>query len=206
MYLSKLTLNPGNPQARRDLGSAYEMHRTLARAFVVDDQSPPARFLWRLERRTDYQPSCIVLVQSAISANWKFLDSLNGYSANIQGNKHIDLDVLIRNGAHYRFRLLANPTVTRNGKRYGIFREEEQMNWLWKQGEKFGFSLRGCVRGTSERMRIQQGQRPGKIILDTALFEGVLEAKNTIHLSEGVLKGIGHAKAFGLGLLSLARL
>ncbi len=36
MYLSKLTLDPRHPQARRDLGDAYEMHRTLARAFAPD--------------------------------------------------------------------------------------------------------------------------------------------------------------------------
>ena len=49
MYLSKLTLDPRHLGARRDLADAYEMHRTLARAFAPDESSAPARFLWRLE-------------------------------------------------------------------------------------------------------------------------------------------------------------
>lgn len=41
MYLSRLQLNPAHPQARRDLASAYELHRSLARAFAPDAATPP---------------------------------------------------------------------------------------------------------------------------------------------------------------------
>ena len=53
MYLTRLTLDPRSAQARRDLGDAYEMHRTLVRAFVDSPQSEPPRFLWRLEASKD---------------------------------------------------------------------------------------------------------------------------------------------------------
>ena len=49
MYLSRLTLDPRQPQARRDLGDAYDMHRTLTRAFALDATTLPPRFLWRLD-------------------------------------------------------------------------------------------------------------------------------------------------------------
>ena len=119
MFLSKLTLNPQHPQARRDLADAYEMHRTLARAFVADASTPPRRFLWRLERSVHANPSSILLVQSEWLADWNYLESMSGYAGKIHGNKPVNLEKLVEIGARYRFRLLANPTITRNGKRYG---------------------------------------------------------------------------------------
>lgn len=206
MYLSKLTLDAGHPQSRRDLGNAYEMHRTLARAFAPAADVPPARFLWRLESGTSYRTSCVVLVQSTLPADWGAIESLAGYALEILGNKAVDLARLIHAGGRYRFRLLANPTVTRAGKRYGLLREEEQLAWLVRQGERYGFKVLGCVRGASERLHLHKARTANRITLDTALFEGVLEAVAPDLLCQAILQGLGHAKAFGLGMLSLARL
>jgi len=206
MYLSKLTLDPRHPHARRDLSDAYEMHRTLARAFVSYPETPPARFLWRLERSADFQPSSVVLVQSAQPANWSVLDAAAGYATEILSNKPVDLEKLVQPGARYRFRLLANPTVTRAGKRYGLMREEDQLKWLVRQGERHGFTVQGCIRGATERLQARQGRTANRITIDTALFEGVLSAQAPDQLRQGVLNGFGHGKALGLGLLSLARI
>jgi CRISPR system Cascade subunit CasE len=205
MFLSKLILDPRHPQARRDLADAYEMHRTLARAFAPDANTPPARFLWRLERRADYQPATVVLVQSEQPANWSALHALPGYADAIAANKDVNLETLIQPSARYRFRLLANPTVTREGKRYGLTREEEQMAWIARQGGRHGFSVLGCVRGADERLQVRQGRSGNRITLHTALFEGLLQADAPESLRQGLLNGFGHGKAMGLGLMSLAR-
>lgn len=205
MFLSKLILDPRHPQARRDLADAYEMHRTLARAFAPNANTPPARFLWRLERRADYQPATVVLVQSEQPANWSALHALPGYADAIAANKDVNLETLIQPSARYRFRLLANPTVTREGKRYGLTREEEQMAWIARQGGRHGFSVLGCVRGADERLQVRQGRSGNRITLHTALFEGLLQADAPESLRQGLLNGFGHGKAMGLGLMSLAR-
>jgi len=49
MYLSRLTLNPRDRNARRDLSSPYELHSTLARMFA-DAPQQTERVLFRLER------------------------------------------------------------------------------------------------------------------------------------------------------------
>lgn len=206
MYLSKLTLDPRHPQARRDLADPYELHRTLARAFAPDAATPPHRFLWRLERRADCQPSSVVLVQSAYSANWSVLDALPGYAEEIHPDKPVDLEKLIRPACRYRFRLLANPTVTREGKRWGLIQEQDQLAWLARQGERGGFQVLGCVRAADERLHVRQGKTGNRITVHTALFEGVLEAVNDEALRASLLNGFGHAKALGLGLLSLAKM
>lgn len=205
MYLSKLTLDPRHPQARRDLADAYEMHRTLARAYAPDADTPPQRFLWRLERSADSRASSIVLVQSAHPANWALLEAMPGYAEAVQPDKPVDLEKLIQPQRRYRFRLLANPTVTRQGKRLGLIREEEQLAWLGRQGERGGFTVLGCVRGAEDRLQVRQGKTGHHITIQTALFEGVLQAENVALLRASLLNGLGHAKALGLGLLSLAR-
>lgn len=206
MYLSKLTLDPSHPHARRDLSDAYEMHRTLARAFTPNPETVPARFLWRLERRADHQPSSVVLVQSTQPANWSSLNSFPDYAYEILPNKAVDLEALIQPDARCRFRLLANPTVTRAGKRYGLTREDEQLAWIARQGERHGFSVLDCVRSADERLTVRQGRTGNRITLHTCLFEGILQVGVTETLRQGMLNGFGHGKAFGLGMLSLARI
>lgn len=205
MYLSRLSLDPRHPQARRDLADAYEMHRTLVRAFAPRPEGPPHRFLWRLEGRDGFELSSVVLVQSEQPADWSVLAAHKGYANEIIGNKPVNLAKFVQGGTRYRFRLLANPTVTRGGKRYGLTREEDQLAWLVRQGERQGFSLLGCQRGANERLRTRQGRTGNRITIHTALFEGILEAVSADSLRQGMLKGFGHGKALGLGLLSLAR-
>lgn len=205
MFLSKLTLNPQHPHARRDLGDAYEMHRTLARAFVENASTPPPRFLWRLERSGYATPSSSLLVQSEQPANWSILESAQGYATQVLGNKPVDLDRLIEVGVRYRFRLLANPTVTRLGKRYGLTKEDEQLAWLARQGEKHGFAVKACMRLSNERIRVRQGKTGHGITLHSVLFEGLLETTNVACFRHAVSDGLGHGKALGLGLLSFAR-
>lgn len=205
MYLTKLTLDPRHAQARRDLADPYEMHRTLARAYAPDADTPPPRFLWRLERRADDQLSSVLLVQSEHLANWSKLETLPGYIVAIHADKPVDLEQLIQPAKRYHFRILANPTVTRDGKRLGLMREDEQLGWLARQGERNGFTVLGCIRSANELLRIRQGKTGNRITVQTALFEGVLEAADAQHLRSALLNGLGHAKSLGLGLLSLAR-
>lgn len=206
MYLTKLTLDPRHPQARRDLGDAYDMHRTLCRAFSGDSKTPPARFLWRLETGFDGIPNATMLVQSDTLANWAVLDELPGYALQCHANKLVDLTQLIQEGARYRFRLLANPTVTRQGNRYGLLREDEQLAWLARQAEKHGSILCASLRLGSNRLQTHKGGGSQRITVQTALFEGALEVSNAQAMQQAVRQGVGHAKALGLGLWSLAPL
>jgi CRISPR system Cascade subunit CasE len=204
MYLSRLTLDPRHPQARRDLSSRYEMHRTLARAFAPDAQTQPVRFLWRLEPSLSFAPTAVLLVQSEALADWSVMDALPGYAQEIRANKAVDLERLIQPDGRYRFRLYANPTVTRQGKRFGLFKESDQLAWLERQAENGGFALGACLVSGSERIEARQGKGGGRIIVQTAMFEGILTALETASLALAVRTGLGHGKAWGLGLLSLA--
>lgn len=204
MYLSRLRLNPLDPSARRDLASAYDMHRTLARVFSPDEASKPARFLWRLERDGNALLDTTVLVQAAQPARWDLLHTQAGYLDGLDADKQVHLDKLLYLGGHYCFRLLANPTVTRSGKRFGLHGEEALMAWLARQAQRAGFAVHGATCSAHGRLSVIQGRAGQRIILDTAMFDGRLEAVHLERLKQCLLCGIGPGKALGMGMLSIA--
>lgn len=204
MYLSRLQLNPADPNARRDLADAYEMHRTLARVYAPNADQQPARFLWRQERSAAGWPDGMVLIQAAQPGRWNVLEqALPGYLQTIEADKAVDLAALVQPGRRYRFRLQANPTITREGKRHGLVKEEEQLSWLGRTGQRHGFEVIAAARGASERLIARQ--KSHRITVHSVLFDGLLEASgDTDALSNALTQGLGHAKSLGLGLLSLA--
>lgn len=208
MYLSRLQLNPAHPQARRDLASAYELHRSLARAFAPDADTPPARFLWRREADASGLPGTTVLVQAAQLGDWRALGTSaqhgEDYFESLPANKPVALETLIQAGHHCRFRLLANPTVTRDGKRYGLHDDVARLAWLQRQGKRLGFEVLAATRSAAGRVRTSQGGRERTITLDTVLFDGVLKVMDAIALRHTWAAGVGPGKALGLGMLSLA--
>lgn len=203
MHLTRLRLEPRSAQARRDLSDAYQMHRTLARAFVADASSPPDRFLWRLEAGSSDWSNPVVLVQSASPANWLALRELPNYLKGEPETRTFDSRQLVQAGADYRFRLHANPTVTRNGKRYGLAAEDEQLAWLSRQGEKHGFEVHAALVSASDMAKMRKADRWMQV--QRACFDGVLRVTDSASLAQAIESGIGPAKAFGCGLLSLAR-
>lgn len=206
MYLSRLRLNFSSAAARRDLAEPYELHRTLARVYAPDDATPPPRFLWRLEadRRTNAAPT--LLVQAETPGRWQILEALDGYAHAIDADKPVDLKQLVQAERRYRFRLLANATVTRGGKRLGLRTDEALQAWIARQGTQHGFELQSLDCRAQPRMRVARRRGAQAVVIDPALFEGVLEAADPDALRTAVRAGLGHGKAFGLGLLSLARL
>lgn len=109
MYLSRLLLDPRHKQARTDLANPYQMHATLCHAFAEPEQTPP-RFLWRAEEGK----TPTVLVQSIETPNWeKLTQRFPGYFSQRPESKPIPLEHL-QSGQVLRFRLRANPTVTKS--------------------------------------------------------------------------------------------
>ncbi|MNF31839.1 CRISPR-associated endoribonuclease Cse3 [compost metagenome] len=203
MHLTRLTLDPRSAQARRDLGDAYEMHRTLARAFAADAQSPPARFLWRLEAGGNAWATPMVLVQAAAEADWSALQALPNYLQRPVESKRLAFEEWIEGRMRYRFRLQANPTVTRQGKRYGLVGEDEQLAWLGRQGERHGFNIEAALVTASDVLASRKGE--SRISLQRVCFEGSLQVLELAAFSRALMLGIGPGKAFGCGLLSVAR-
>ncbi|WP_120996658.1 type I-E CRISPR-associated protein Cas6/Cse3/CasE [Stutzerimonas urumqiensis] len=203
MFLTRLALDPRSAQARRDLSSPYDLHRTLVRAFVRDAEQTPPRFLWRLEPGGAWDAP-VVLVQAQAEPDWSALTALPGYLKGAPETKHVDVERFVQAGGRYRFRLLANPTVTREGKRYGLATETAQLDWLGRQGARLGFAVESVLVTSSDLLETRK--RDMRISLQRACYEGLLWPNDVSLLAGALQSGIGPGKAFGCGLLSLARI
>ena len=209
MYLSQLVLNTSNRQARKDLSSHYEIHSTLCRGFAKEDEIP-SRFLWRLEEPKIGQSNAL-LVQSEAKPDWNKLDQrFEGYFRNTQ-IKTLPLEQL-QTDQILRFRLKANPTVTKKDsgnptkhKRYGLREVKEQLEWLSRQGQKGGFVVLDAVISRNELLRIYKHNKSFPITLQAVLYDGHIRIINLKLFKETISKGIGKAKALGFGLLSIAK-
>lgn len=208
MFLSKLVLDPTDAKARRDLANPYEMHRTLSRAYAESPDHKPSRFLWRLEHSLNRAPDegATILIQSANPGNWNHMTELTGYTRSIDPNKPVLLDKLVQTDRLYVFRLACNPTVFRTGKRYGLVHTDEQLTWLHRQGDQHSFTVESVRVSRSERVSFRKGQGNHRITLQVAQFDGILRVKDSNKLGLALTTGIGHAKALGLGMLSIAPL
>ncbi|WP_111746057.1 type I-E CRISPR-associated protein Cas6/Cse3/CasE [Salinisphaera orenii] len=198
MHLARLTLDLRNARARRDLADAYDMHRSLVRAFATDGNGTPPRFLWRLEPESAWREP-VVLVQSNHEPDWSAFP-MPGYLQKTIEAKTVDLNDVLVTDRRYRFRLFANPTVTQRGKRYGVANENDQLDWLGRQGHKAGFTVDTALVTSTNVL----GVRGGKICLRQACFEGILSVVEPSSLRATIERGIGPGKAFGLGLLSVS--
>lgn len=202
MYLTRLRLDPRSAQARRDLSDPYEMHRTLVRAFVRTDEQTPPRILWRAEPTSAWSDP-VVLVQAQELADWTALQALPNYLKGAAETRPVQPEQWLHNGDRLRFRLFANPTVTRDGKRQGLVTEDAQLTWLARQGERLGFDVEAALVTGSELLRSRKGDH--RISVLRVCFEGRLHVRDPAVLTDALRAGIGPGKAFGCGLLSLGR-
>ena len=229
MFLSKLTLNIRDRLVRRDLARPYEMHRTLMNSYPFPRVEHRCDLLFRVEPARSGPP--VMLVQTRDEpGEWPGLP--DGYVLGPAESKPLDLRVTA--SQRLRFRLRANPTkrVAANnqrlgavmaGKRVGLTTEAEQLRWLLHKGEIGGFKIPGewvdakhpetgdPIQLANFRVdTVPEGRSPnGKPDHGGAFlavrFDGVLVVTDPESFKTTVATGIGSGKAFGFGLLSVAR-
>ena len=210
IYLSQLILNPHSRMVQKEVHDPYQLHRTVMRGFNVPREK--ASVLHRL----DVWPhvGLMVLVQSAVEPNWEPLLSV-GQGRYLQAavDRPKKIDFTLPQGGAYRFRLLANPTIKkrRDGKKHSnripLVHEKDQIDWLCKKSTLHGFHLRQFDISDNERLTdwIHRDQSmTHKVTIQTVRYEGVLQVTDADKFNAAWRSGIGPAKAFGCGLLSLA--
>lgn len=220
MFLNKIRLDPRCREARRDLSDPYQLHSTLCRAFSKSDRKcPEGEFLWRLEPEVDSTGCPRILVQSRSIPDWGCVGVkgwLAAAEAPIDLKDRLKLDSL-KVGQRFRFRLRANPCVTRNGKRLGLLRLDEQEAWIKRGGERHGFALpqlasfdfselpqaRIDVRVSQQHMLGGAQHSGNSIRIYSVLYDGILTVRELDAFGRALQAGVGHGKAMGLGLLSV---
>jgi CRISPR system Cascade subunit CasE len=200
MYLSRLQLNT----TRIAVLWASNPYRVHQRLMMACDGDP--RLLFRIE---DTSEGTQILVQSHVAPNWQL--ALADFAVLRCPPEYKPFDLRLQAGRLYRFRLLANPTVKKksdDGKPYrlGLIQEADQLAWLTRKLADAGVTLASCV--VMPRGLQHSGKNPAQDANAAThlavLFEGVLQAQDPERLKALIESGIGSAKGYGFGLLSLA--
>lgn len=234
LYLSRIQLNPFSKSVMRDVGNPRELHRTVSACFPAIDgeadvqhnagQTPRSAYkvLHRLDQRGD---EYVLYVQSTVEPDWHKLR--HGYARDIAVKPVHDLYANISNGDVLQFRLQANPTK-RVGKsdasakdkfkqqdkrrRVDIRTQEGRIKWLEDKGKQSGFRI-VRLRTDQNVPNLSAGMQPalrfkhdkGPVTLGTSIFEGTLEVTDKHLFLNALTNGIGPGKAYGFGLMSVAR-
>lgn len=221
MFLSKLTVNVTSREFRRDYADIHQMHRTVMSAFPkVPDQHAARQahgVLWRLDAA---QRGFTLYVQSHTKPDWAAL--AQGYLA--EPPKVRDLQPVldaIQPGRKLAFRLVANPTRSIHtdgmpgqrgrGKRVPHRKPEKQIEWLTRQGERHGFVIPTAANGRADvapsstpTLRGNKNDNKHPITVEAVRYDGHLIITDPDAFVNALRNGVGRAKAFGCGLITLA--
>ncbi len=205
MILSQLHLPLTNKRTMTFLANPDWQHRTLLLAFPSGSVEEIGTVRFRVEplpRDTD-QDTVTVLVQSEAQPDW--VSERLAERLNILESKQSSITWEgLRSGQMLRFRLRANPTVKRNGKRWPIVKDEELSAWLTRKLETGGSSLLDVtIIPEGKLVGKRRGESPAKTF-HSIRFEGSLQVNDVSQFKELLACGIGSAKGFGFGLLSVA--
>lgn len=200
---------------------------------VAHHERKTPRNAFNLLHRLDFDRRngrAVLLVQSNVEPDWSFLP--DGYAQGIECKTVHEQYSKIENGMRLLFRLQANPTK-RVGKsderaderfkpsdekkirrRVELRTDEEKVGWLKRKGEDGGFQLtdvrikeavENAVVHSSSKQFGRRAAGDKKMTFGSVVFEGVLRVTDAGKFREALKIGIGTGKAYGFGLLSVAK-
>jgi CRISPR system Cascade subunit CasE len=228
MYLSRVEINPYRRETMRALASPQVLHAVVESSFPSLPDPDGKRNLWRVDKLGN---SLYILVQSRIKPDFTHLVEQFGWPASEQTWETKDYDPFLSRlqmSQQWRFRLRANPVHSIKKEASGPDRGQvlshitvdQQKKWLSDRSRQHGFKIEEGIGGSDsadaemrqggfdivqrEMKKFQRGGRP--VTLSMVTFEGVLTVENSEVFVNTLIHGIGRAKAYGCGLLTLARL
>jgi len=215
MYLSRIEINIYRKETRRALNSPQVMHASIMASFPSFRNDNIQRVLWRIDR---LGPSTYVLVQSSMKPDFSHMIDQFGWPDTDQSWETLDYDQFlsnIGNGEKWRFRLTANPVKavkqedSARGKVVPHVTVAQQEGWLSERAEGLGFSVMddegNPTFNLTERKTIRFDRGNNKVTISYATFEGTLTVNDADALRRAIREGIGREKAYGCGMITLAR-
>ena len=218
MFLTRFTMDPTRRGARKLLASPQAMHAAVRAAFAApeDHERSGARTLWRLDTTASGAVQLYV-----VSPGRPDLAHLVDQAGSAAGEAWTTRDydgllVSLRPGQRWAFRLTANPThsgrktaESKETQRFGRLRVAEQEQWLVNRATRCGFAVAPQQDGqpnlmVHRRQTLTFKRGMAAVTLTTATYDGVLDVIDAAAFRQALTLGIGHAKAYGCGLLTIA--
>lgn len=211
--LTRIYLNPRKRGGRKLLTNPEAMHAAVRSAFPPDIDTSSARVLWRADSRGDEHILYIVGPEKPDAAH--IVEQAGWDTRPQQSADYLRFQQTLVRGQKWRFALVANPVSSKAGPRgtrgkiVAHVTAEQQLTWLAQRSEGAGFRLLddAVVVGRESSSFLQKKEATSRrVSLSTARFEGSLEVTDADALRTTLNQGIGRARAYGCGLLTLARI
>ncbi|WP_245802120.1 type I-E CRISPR-associated protein Cas6/Cse3/CasE [Corynebacterium pacaense] len=209
-------LNPQRRQTRELLASPQKMHAAVLASFPPDaaaESSDEGRVLWRIDQTME---TTALYVVSPTVPSLEHLQEQAGWSQerSWQSSDYTPMLNRIVKGQRYAFRLTANPvrTVTEEGvkRRKAHVSSAHQLEWLEQRQDQLGASINsetdGLTASVSRSSRLVFNRKGRKVTIQQVTFDGSLEVTAADQLRSALTNGIGKARGYGCGLLTLAPL
>jgi len=188
MYLTRIRFKDiSTRKSVRDLGSVYEMHRTVLSGFGKDP-----KVLYRLE--VGY---LLILSSKKPSYNVDYFEDVETKKYNMQYKKDQSLA--------FRMRCNAVKRSKDTGKYYPVIEEDKLKVWLDKRATDNGFEVVRLV-SSCEDPEISYKKIGDKEIKQThhsVLMNGIIKIIDEEKFIHALQSGIGRARSYGFGLLSV---
>lgn len=220
-YFTRFQINPRRRATIRLLASPQRLHAAVLSAYPPDAHagSGGARLLWRLDSPSQHELNLFIagpgqpsLEQLQEECGWSQQPSWRTAAYDTF------LDRLAE-GQEWVFRLTANPTRSVAGKRgsrgavSAHVTAEQQLSWIMQRQQRHGFGV--TRRGDEPQVRVTRRERESfakgeggsgaRVTLTRVQYDGVLTVTDPDLLRTALTQGIGRAKAYGCGLMTLAR-
>jgi len=200
----------GNVKTRHAVVVPQVLHAAIEGCFP--DKAEKNRKLWRLDHLRDCMYLLLLSAETPDFTELARQFCSEGVTGETKDYTHLLNSV--RDGARLRFRLRANPThsVTRanesRGKVYAHITVEQKLNWLIKKAQSCGFWLDERLFDVVETdyLRFWRSKTTPPVEIGVAVYEGQLEVVDRDLFTHALTHGIGRAKAYGCGLLTVASL
>ncbi|WP_217223160.1 type I-E CRISPR-associated protein Cas6/Cse3/CasE [Streptomyces anulatus] len=227
-HLTRCTLNPA--RAHHLTASPQRLHAAVASAFPPPSsgEEPSHRVLWRLDETRQPHRQPVLLIVSSMRPDLTHVIEQAGWPRLATPEKpgwetrsYAPVLNALRPGLRLRFRLTANPSRAafhrgRRGVRTAASTPAERIQWLLDRAPRAGFGIapqseqdhRPNVTVARHQVldfaRTPGGQHGQNVHLHTATYEGDLDVTDPDALRHTLTQGIGRAKGYGCGLLTLA--
>lgn len=211
MYLSRIPLNTRLRNTMAALASPNIIHGCVEDALDRQD----SRTLWRIDK---LQGNSYLLILSQEKPDLLHIATQFGDKDEPGLCKPYDKYVSsLEQGQRCLFRLTANPVRSKSrasgarGRLYAHVTVEQQRDWLLKRAEAAGFKLAPEAFEVVDRQwkrfyRSASKERGKQVSLSTASYEGELRITDVEAFRRVLCEGLGRARAYGCGLLTVMKL
>ena len=209
---TRIYLNPRKRGGRKLLTNPEAMHAAVRAAFPPDIDTRDSRVLWRTDSQGDEHVLYIVGPETPDATH--IVEQAGWDTRPPQSADYGRLQDSLMKGQQWAFELVANPVSSKAGARgtrgkvVAHVTAEQQIAWLTQRAEAAGFTVLDDARVVGrERLSFSKGPeaKSRRISVSTARFSGTLEVTDVDALRSTLTQGIGRARAYGCGLLTLAR-